>query len=67
MPDDASIQAIALSSYKYNPHFFMETVIVTVKGYHNLEVTLVYDDNGNIISSILHRVYFRYGYYNVVN
>lgn len=44
MPVDASCQAITLSSYKYNPHFYMETVIVTIKGYHNIEVTLVFDD-----------------------
>jgi hypothetical protein len=67
LPTDASFQAITLVSYKYNPHFFMESVLVTVKGYHNIEVTLVYDDNGNIISSILHRIYYRYGYYNVIN
>lgn len=36
MPVDASFQAITLASYKYNPHFFLESVIVTVKGYHNL-------------------------------
>lgn len=32
-----------------------------------MEVVLVFDDNGNIISEILHRIYYRYGYYNTVN
>lgn len=28
---------------------------------------LVYDDDGNVLSSILHRLYYRYGFYNTVN
>lgn len=67
MPTDASFQAISLVSYKYNPHFFTETVIVTTKGYHNFEVLLVFDDNGNILNSIIHRVYLRYGFYDNIN
>jgi hypothetical protein len=58
---------VSLVSYKYNPHFYLESVIVTTKGYHNLEVVLVFDDNGNVISQILHRVYYRYGYYMAAN
>lgn len=41
--------------------------MVTAKNYHNIEILLVYDDNGNVLSSIVHRIYYRYGYYNSVN
>lgn len=27
----------------------------------------MYDDDGNVLSSIVHRIYYRYGYYNTVN
>ena len=67
MPSDGSFQAVTLSSYKYSPHFDVEAVIVTTKGYHNFEVLLAYDDDGNVQSSVLHRVYYRYAYYNTFN
>lgn len=67
MPYDAIFQAISLVTYKYNPHFFMESVIVTTKKYHNFEVTLVFDDDGKLLSKILHRVYKGYGFYVTTN
>jgi hypothetical protein len=66
-PTDASFQAVNLIAYKYSPHFYMESVIITTKNYHNIEVMLVFDDNGNVLSSIIHRIYYRYGFYNTVN
>lgn len=41
--------------------------MVTIKNYHNLEITLVFDDNGKLLSQILHRVYYRYGFYDTIN
>lgn len=41
--------------------------MITTRGYHNFEVTLVYDESGHIISTILHRVYYRYGFYEAYN
>ena len=63
MPIDGLFMAITLSNYKYNPHFYMESVIVTTKHYHSFEVTLVFDDNGKLLSKILHRVFQKYGFY----
>jgi len=45
----------------------MENILVTTNGFHNFEITLIYDKKGHIITQILHRVYYRYGYYNTVN
>lgn len=28
---------------------------------------MLYDDKGQIVSTVLHRVYYRYGFYNAVN
>jgi hypothetical protein len=67
MPKDATFQSVTFNTATYNPHFDTENIIVTTKGYHNFEITIVYDETGHVISSILHRVYFRYGYYNSVN
>ena len=41
--------------------------MVTTKNYHNFEILLIYDDDGNILSSVLHRVYYRYAYYLTTN
>jgi hypothetical protein len=63
MPSDALFLSVSLVASKYNPHFFMESVVITTNKYHSFEVLLIYDDNGNIISSELHRVYYRYGFF----
>lgn len=67
MPAGASFQAVTLVSYKYNPHFYMETVLVTTKGFHNFEILLVFDDDGNCLSSIIDKVLYRYGFYDTLN
>jgi hypothetical protein len=63
MPDDAIFLSVSFCAFKYVPHFYTETVIVTTKNYHNLEIMIIYDNNGKVVKSILHRIYYRYGYY----
>lgn len=67
MPTDAAVQAVTLTSYKPHPHLNMESVIVTIFGYHSVEVTLVFGDAGKLQTWMLHRVFYRYGFYNTVN
>jgi hypothetical protein len=45
----------------------VENIVVTTHGFHNFELTLIYDDNGRILSTILHRVYYRYAFYESDN
>ena len=45
----------------------MENVLVTTYGFHNFEVTIIYDDDSHVISTVLHRVYYRYAFYNTIN
>jgi hypothetical protein len=63
MPDDAVFLSVSFCAYKYIPNFYTETVIVTTKNYHNLEIMILYDNNGKVLKSILHRIYYRYAYY----
>ena len=67
MPTDAAFLAISFVKAVANPHFDIENVVVTTKGYHNFEITLVYDDKGHLQAPILHRVYQRYSFYNAAN
>ena len=63
MPTDACFFAVTLAAPKYNPKFDTESMLITTNKYHNFEILIVYDDSGHIVSSILHRVHYRYGYY----
>jgi hypothetical protein len=38
-------------------------MIITTNNYHNIEVLLKYDDDGHLVSSELHRIYYRYGFF----
>jgi hypothetical protein len=67
MPSDATFQAITFTGIDFNPQIEMERIIITTKGYHNFEVTIAYDESDQILSTILHRVYYRYGFYNAYN
>jgi hypothetical protein len=67
MPIDACFLAVNFVKAQYNPHFDIENVVITTKGYDSFEITIVYDDTGRIQSTILHRVYQRYTFYNAVN
>lgn len=67
MPKDAYFLALALVGWKYNPGFEMESIVLTTNGFHDFEITLAYDDDGRILSKILHRVYYRYAYYESNN
>ena len=40
---------------------------MTTKGYDNFEISLVYDKAGFVSTSILHRVYKRYSFYDTFN
>lgn len=67
MPSDATYQAVALVSYKYNPNHYVETVMVSTKGYHHVELYLIFDDNGKLLENYIWRIYYRYGFYNAIN
>lgn len=67
MPNDAAFLAISYVKATYSPHFDIENIVITTKGYHSFEITLVYDDSGHVQAPILHRVYQRYSFYNAVN
>jgi hypothetical protein len=41
--------------------------LITTKGYHNFEVSIAYDEQDQIQSTILHRVYYRYAFYEAYN
>ena len=66
LPTGASFQAVNLLSYKYHPHFDTESVLVTTKGYHNLELLISRDDS-HIVATNLHRLYLRYSLYETTN
>lgn len=67
MPSDATFQAITFAGLDVDEHFEKERIIITTKGYHNFEVLIVYDESDHIFSTILHRVYYRYSFYNAYN
>lgn len=67
MPNDAVFLAVTHTGFKYNPALEVENILVTTSGYHNFEFTLVYDDKGQLVGQLLHRVYYRYAYYNTHN
>jgi len=67
LPDDACFLSISFVKSIFNPHFDTENVILTTRGYDNLEITLIFDDGGHVQAPILHRVYQRYAFYNAVN
>ena len=67
MPNDAIFLSTTFIKSIPSPHFDTENILVTTRGYHNFEITVVYDDKGLVLSTILHRVYHRYIYYNAVN
>lgn len=67
MPSDATFQGITFVGLEFNPHVEMERILITTKGYHQFEVTIAYDESDHISSTILHRVYYRYGFYNAYN
>ena len=67
MPVDAHFLAVTFSSGRDNPVYEMETIIVTTNNYHNFEFTIIYDLNAQIIATHLHRVYYRYGFYQGAN
>ena len=67
MPNDAIFLTVTHTSFIYNQYLEMENILVTTTNFHSFEFTLIYDSNGHIISTILHRVYYRYGYYTTRN
>ena len=67
MPVDAKFLAVTFSSRISHPHMEVENVIVTTDKYHTFEITLIYDDNAQILGAHLHRVYYRYGWYEAAN
>jgi hypothetical protein len=67
MPNDAVFLAVTFVKAIPLPHFDTENILVTTRGYHNFEITLVYDDKGYVTAPILHRVYHRYTFYNAIN
>lgn len=68
MPYGSSFQAVTRVGFKYNPHFGIESILVTTKHYDNFEVLLIFDeDTGVLKSQALHRVYKRYAYYETTN
>jgi hypothetical protein len=67
MPNDAYFLAVTHTGFRYNPHFEMETVLVTTNNFHSFEFTLIYDDDGHLVNQVLHRVYYRYGFYTTKN
>lgn len=67
MPIDAQFLAVTLSSKQHNDYLEVENIIVTTDKYHNFEITLVYDDNAQILACHIHRVFYRYGWYEAAN
>ena len=67
MPSDAIFLGVTFIKAIPHPTFDTENMLVTTKGYHNFEITVVYDEKGYVVSTILHRVYHRYLYYDAVN
>ena len=67
MPTDASFYAVSMVSAKYHPTYDVESVIITIHKYHNIEVLLPFDDKSVVVNPILHRMYQRYGYYEIAN
>ena len=67
MPTDATFVAVDFVKSVYNPSLDMENVIVTTKGYDNLQISLIYDKAGFVSTAVLHRVYNRYAYYDAYN
>jgi hypothetical protein len=67
MPNDAIFLGVTYVKSVPTPHFDTENMLVTTRGYHNFEITVVFDDKGLVVSTILHRVYHRYTFYNAVN
>ena len=67
MPNDAIFLAVTHTAFVYNPQYEMENILVTTTNFLSFEFSLIYDDNGHILSSVLHRVYYRYGYYTTYN
>ena len=67
MPNDAIFLGVTFIKSIVIPHFDTENVLVTTRGYHNFEITLVYDDKGYVQAPLLHRVYHRYVFYNAIN
>jgi len=45
----------------------MENILIVTKGYHNLEVSISYDKQDKVTAAVLHRVYYRYGFYETYN
>lgn len=67
MPSDAIFLGVTFVKVTPSPHFDTENILITTRGYHNFEITVVFDDKGSVQSAVLHRVYHRYIYYNAVN
>lgn len=40
---------------------------MTTNKYHNFEIQIVYDKNAQVIATHIHRVYYRYGFYEAAN
>jgi hypothetical protein len=66
MPKDSIFAAVTLTNTIYNPHFEVENIVVTTAGFHNFEITLIYD-GARLLSSALHRIYYRYAFYECNN
>ena len=67
MPLDAHFLAVTFLSVEDNPHLEVESILVTTNKYHNFEFQIVYDDNAQVLACHLHRVYYRYGWYEAAN
>lgn len=38
-------------------------MVITTNNYHSMEILLKYNDDGQLVSSELHRIYYRYGFF----
>jgi hypothetical protein len=67
IPNDASFQAISYVKSNVIPHFDSENIVITMKGFDNFEIMLIYDEDGRLQTQVLHRIYKRYAFYNTFN
>ena len=69
MPYDARFEAITVLYTQYDDEHKYEnqTILVTTGRFHTFQIGLSTDNNGNVISLVLERVYLRYAGFHVQN
>ena len=69
LPNDAHFASVAILNEVYNgvSEYWLLDVVVSIRGFHSVELNILVDKAGSVLESRITKVYQRYAYYQSTN